>query len=230
MAYEEILTKTTGVSTEASQGLNDTQKSNARNNISAASAKDFNTLINNYGTGSGTSVSVIGAGESPMKSLIVTANTDMPNNGNPDTPVSLGYSSGIQVTYPDGTIDTFEPASKLYAIKGPWSADFARNKRDWTRKKDTNKVFHYVFTGDETFLEHSVSHMFSLPMYAMTDFPVPTNTTSKRLTVCSHYKGETYGKMNSLLNEEDSSSVDGMVSVYGWWDTTTLEITNKLIL
>ena len=36
MPYEEILTKTTGVSTEANQGLDDTQKLNARNNISAA--------------------------------------------------------------------------------------------------------------------------------------------------------------------------------------------------
>lgn len=36
MAYEEILTKTTGVSTEAAQGLDDNQKYNARSNIGAA--------------------------------------------------------------------------------------------------------------------------------------------------------------------------------------------------
>ena len=191
--------------------------------------EDIDRMRDNYTYVSGTSVSVSDAAESPLKRLVVEAVVDMPNEGNIDNPVSIGYSSGVVVTYPDGTTEALEPTGKLYAIKGPWSTDFSANRRDWANKKDINRIYRYVFTGDEQLLQRN-THIFELPVYSMTDCPIPNSADSKRIVVSSHYIGSAYKPMFDLRNAEDTSSIDGMVSAYGAHNSTTGEVTNKIIM
>lgn len=71
MPYEEILTKTTGVSTEANQGLSDTQKSNARANIGAVPTT---CKVNNKALSSDIVLSASDVGALPLSGGTLTGN------------------------------------------------------------------------------------------------------------------------------------------------------------
>lgn len=93
MAYSEILTKSTGVSTEANQGLTDTQKSNARANIGAGSSSlsigttSTTAAAGNHthatsvswtnGTTSGPVLNVTAGGSAQQKSTIPSATSSV---------------------------------------------------------------------------------------------------------------------------------------------------------
>lgn len=184
----------------------------------------YGALEDNYGEGSGQSVEIAGAAKVPFKSLVVTANRTIPNEGNLNSPVSIGFSSGVTLTYPDGTTAQFEPSSKLYCVPGPYSSNPNVVKRDWGRGKDTLTTFHYLFTGEEAI--DGANGLYRIMPASYHLFQVPHSNSSKANVRSTHYQGVSF---DAVKNASSADGVDGTVATYGSINSSTGAITRLAI-
>ena len=194
-------------------------------------------LDNNYMEGEGYSISVTDAIESPLKKLTITATKSIPDLGNVDAPMSMGWDAGISCLNDDGNVSSFTSATKLYAIQSPYTnvANITVNgvalradTRDWSAKKDIKYVRHYILTGNERFYDYfgtPGAYTINATGLAELGLQMPYNDSKKVLIRCSHYKGETYNNIRNAMADKNNNAADYDLSCMCYGSTS-----NKVIV
>ena len=178
---------------------------------------EIDKLNYNYVSEKGTEVSVHDASNSRIKKLILTPNQACVNDATPDNIRNHGFSSGIDITTADGTIEL--PSSrKLFCMSAPWSGDgtvhgtgnividgqrYEADVRDWSSRKDYVRFGTYVFNGTEHFdLWKDTPGFFvtSSNHVSFTGWPY-NGAGGKVLGLCSHYTFKPYDNLNNLEAE-----------------------------